>query len=59
MRSFKLIFFKERETTMKESRKDGMNGESAMWLERDLVAAVTGCGCSAAVLLPLIYLRFL
>lgn len=44
---------------MKDGRKDVMNGESALWLARDPVAAVTGRGCSAAVLLPLIYLRFL
>lgn len=44
---------------MKERRKDGMNGENTMWLERNPVAAVTGHGCSADVLLSLIYLRFL
>lgn len=61
MRYFKLIFFKEREMMMmmKERRKDGMNGEKTMWLERNPVAAVTGHGCSADVLLSLIYLRFL
>lgn len=60
MRYFKLIFFKERDEEDDEGNKEGRHE----WRQCDVagmrpVAAVTGRGCSADVLLPLIYLRFL